>query len=630
MAGRVFKFTAPAQLNYAGALEVNFQEDGGTGGKCKILNDYKELEEKIFFCDFKKDLAKVTVLQAANQSFSLYEKADFFVSCKQNSLHCGKLIFGNQNPTISEKFSIQLEIIVEVLTDIKDVVWDFGVLVVESVRGMTDYLASATGVGTKTVTATYKTSDGVVLGVSTGSVSVAQAVVSTTTTITAVQTAGGVAIASGSSTTETKPVMAGTLSAPLGSYEVLRLYRGTALMGAATTSARTWAFTPATALPVGTHSLKAVVARADGVEGTPSAAWVVTVVAAPSPGVLHPTNGYRYEVITCGTWTDCRANASARGGSLVTIDSDALNTWLLKSFASQTANANGFWIGLYQSATGLAWVSGRPVSYTNWEIGEPNNGILGSHMYTASYSTVRAGKWNDIGASIGGSATSMAIVEYAPVATGRLNDTGITASQCYQAGSNTLVSCTSAGALALNNQQDGMVGRDVTAIGTSDGKLGFSYSAVGDYAITECVKDNITGLIWEGKTATGTRAGSNTYTNYHSSYYGTQAQMDAVTNTYGYVAAVNAAGLCGASDWRLPTPDELQSLVDYGVAYPGPTIDATWLPNTRGTTLSEGYWSSAPYIGEANGAWGVNFGYGFVGSNFRYNRLAVRLVRAGQ
>ena len=39
-----------------------------------------------------------------------------------------------------------------------------------------------------------------------------------------------------------------------------------------------------------------------------------------------------------------------------------------------------------------------------------------------------------------------------------LNDTGITSSQCHQAGSDVLVACSSAGAITLNNAQDGMVG----------------------------------------------------------------------------------------------------------------------------------------------------------------------------
>jgi len=202
--------------------------------------------------------------------------------------------------------------------------------------------------------------------------------------------------------------------------------------------------------------------------------------------------------------------------------------------------------------------------------------------------------------------------------TGKLTDTGITASQCYEAGSNVLVSCTSAGAIALNDKQDGMVGRDVTTPDNADGKLGFSYSTVGSYDKTECVKDNITGLMWEGKTATGTRAGSVTYTNYGDGRSG---------DASAYVTAVNASALCGYTDWRLPTADELQGLVEYGVASPGPTMDVTWFTNT----MAAQYWTASPYVGKADGVWFVNFNDGGVGCDYRYggrsDHFQVRLVR---
>jgi Protein of unknown function (DUF1566) len=76
----------------------------------------------------------------------------------------------------------------------------------------------------------------------------------------------------------------------------------------------------------------------------------------------------------------------------------------------------------------------------------------------------------------------------------------------------------------------------------------------------------------------------------------------------------------------LPTADELQGLVDYGVAYAGPTIDAAWFPNTQATD----FWSSSPYVGNASRAWNVNFVSGSVNDTYRNGTFYVRLVRAGQ
>lgn len=205
-------------------------------------------------------------------------------------------------------------------------------------------------------------------------------------------------------------------------------------------------------------------------------------------------------------------------------------------------------------------------------------------------------------------------VEVAPAApVGKLPDTGIAASQCYAAGSDALVSCTSAAAIALNSLQDGMTGRDVSNADGSDGKLGFSYSTVGSYEKTECVKDNITGLTWEGKPSSGLRDTGSTYTNYGDSRPG---------DASAYVAAVNATALCGYTDWRLPTADELQSIVDYSVA-PGPAIDGTWFLNTQ----QFGYWTGTGYAGGSSYAWVVSFVNGSVGVNFRSFSSHVRLVR---
>ena len=46
----------------------------------------------------------------------------------------------------------------------------------------------------------------------------------------------------------------------------------------------------------------------------------------------------------------------------------------------------------------------------------------------------------------------------------------------------------------------------------------------------------------------------------------TLVQINAATNSIGFKNAVNADALCGATDWRLPETDELQSIADYSSA----------------------------------------------------------------
>ena len=158
-----------------------------------------------------------------------------------------------------------------------------------------------------------------------------------------------------------------------------------------------------------------------------------------------------------------------------------------------------------------------------------------------------------------------------------------------------------------------------------------SFTHVDNYPITDCVKDTSTGLIWEGKPPSGFRSGSTGYTNYdsltepqrgYSTYFVTPAQsdLDLATNAIGYKNAVNASALCGFTNWRLPTLDELKGLVVLGSA---PTIDRSWFPNSYASF----YWSSsAPFKDPKNGL-GVNFHNGNYGTNSRDYKLLVRLVR---
>ncbi|MCX8517134.1 MAG: immunoglobulin domain-containing protein [Rhodoferax sp.] len=145
----------------------------------------------------------------------------------------------------------------------------------------------------------------------------------------------------------------------------------------------------------------------------------------------------------------------------------------------------------------------------------------------------------------------------------------------------------------------------------------------GTYALTECVKDNTTGLIWEGKTASPaatSRLGTSIYTNYDASYTG-GTDITVITNSMGYVNSVNAgSGLCGFTDWRLPTSDELEEIL---ASSGNPMVDTAWLPNTQ----ANNYWSSSPHQDYASFAWHVNFDSGIVHYRPRSYYYHVRLVR---
>lgn len=140
-----------------------------------------------------------------------------------------------------------------------------------------------------------------------------------------------------------------------------------------------------------------------------------------------------------------------------------------------------------------------------------------------------------------------------------------------------------------------------------------SYSTVGSNPLTDCVRDNVTGLIWEGKTNDGgLRSGNATYSN----------DGDGTTDDASYyVSYVRNLGLCGYNDWRLPTLRELMSIVNYGRTT-APKIDPSWFPNTANNI----YWTSERYSSTSSYTYAVSFDMG--GLSTYGNR--VRLVRGSQ
>jgi len=234
----------------------------------------------------------------------------------------------------------------------------------------------------------------------------------------------------------------------------------------------------------------------------------------------------------------------------------------------------------------------------------------------------------------GGDETSSNSTVIAPVA---LNDTGVTL--CADQLEDGQVCATTA---ATHPRQDADLGRDVTDNITSDGAAGFNFS------ITDsgCVIDNVTGLVWEVKSADASslRAHNNTYSWYDSSRVyaaddiglanGGTCSVLASCDTEAYIAAINQTVMCGYSDWRLPSRAELQSIVDYSQDEPGPMIDSNYFPNTHNTDAVYGlhrdwYWSSQTAAGYAKYAWAVSFNTGGDTQMAKHTPQLIRLVRGG-
>lgn len=146
----------------------------------------------------------------------------------------------------------------------------------------------------------------------------------------------------------------------------------------------------------------------------------------------------------------------------------------------------------------------------------------------------------------------------------------------------------------------------------------------------QCVRDRRTGLVWEAKVSFGElRDSDNKYTWYNPDSAGPVGYQHggkcsgSDCDTYAYTQAVNAQGLCGANDWRMPTVKELHSLLKHDRNMPA--IDTAYFPNT-----SDWFWSSSTSARNNNLAWYVDFYNGYVHTYFKDSYGRVRLVRAGQ
>ena len=158
-------------------------------------------------------------------------------------------------------------------------------------------------------------------------------------------------------------------------------------------------------------------------------------------------------------------------------------------------------------------------------------------------------------------------------------------------------------------------------------RLDASGSALPDSAASwAMVRDNATGLVWEMKQAADgikNYASPHDADNVYTWCDGSSGEPGAGTDTSDFIAALNAARFGGYSDWRLPEPAELLSIVQYAAS--GSAFDTAFFPEMTATI----YWTSAPYAIRPDYAWVVNFYYGILTYMYKPYFCRARAVRSG-
>lgn len=118
--------------------------------------------------------------------------------------------------------------------------------------------------------------------------------------------------------------------------------------------------------------------------GVSNAAWI-----------QNPTNGHYYDQIAVSNnfWQTQNIAQNDYGAHLVTISDATENQWLVDTFGLGAS-----WIGFTDEAQegNWVWITGEPVTYTNWASTEPNNNYYGQPENYAFFNYSGSGQWADI------------------------------------------------------------------------------------------------------------------------------------------------------------------------------------------------------------------------------------------
>jgi hypothetical protein len=130
--------------------------------------------------------------------------------------------------------------------------------------------------------------------------------------------------------------------------------------------------------------------------------------------------------------------------------------------------------------------------------------------------------------------------------------------------------------------------------------------------------DNVTGLMWQSSDDT-----------FLYNWYEASGTPEATYSPEGTVDVCGNLSLAGYNDWRLPSENELQGIINYDRN--SPSIDESYFPDTS----NYGYWTSTTHAYYGEEAWVVDFGfpyypYGSVSYENKISPYLVRCVRGGQ
>ena len=109
-------------------------------------------------------------------------------------------------------------------------------------------------------------------------------------------------------------------------------------------------------------------------------------------------NGSAYQVYSASmTWYEAKAFCESIGGHLATITSQEEQEFV-EQMVLRHGDLSMFWIGLFDEDWEWKWVTGEPLSYTNWSPGEPTGGQTAGQPFGLMFNQTEyfeLGKWLD-------------------------------------------------------------------------------------------------------------------------------------------------------------------------------------------------------------------------------------------